>query len=115
MMSLQKLLDSDVSMAQNYVATLVARLKDGDGRSVSESLHAGEEYECFVARSAPMEDCYGLNFLLVKQPDRNVRVMLEDEKRGLAGVAYKCSVEESAILSEWIMGQVARPQSALSL
>ena len=75
----------------------------------------GEEYGVFVARSAPMEDVYGLNFLLVKQPDRNVRVMLEDEKRGLAGVAYKCSVEESAILSEWIMGQVARAQSALSL
>lgn len=37
MMSLQKLLDSDVSMAQNYVATLVARLKDGDGRSVIDS------------------------------------------------------------------------------
>lgn len=111
MMSLQKLLDSDVSMAQNYVATLVARIKGGE----KCSLCTGEEYGVFVARSAPMEDVYGLNFLLVKQPDRNVRVMLEDEKRGLAGVAYKCSVEESAILSEWIMGQVARAQSALSL
>lgn len=113
MMSLQKLLDSDVLMAQDYVTTLVARLREGEG--LSTSLHVEGEYGSFVARSAPMEDYYGLNFLLVKHPGRNIRAMLEDEKHGLAGIAYTCTMEESALLTEWIMGQAARAQSGLYL